>query len=345
MVGEAELFQELFTEAGELFVVFVAVFRVGEVDHFHLVELVQAEESAGILTVGASFAAEAGGVGADTLREFGFRNHFTGVKVGQRNFCSRDKEQVIVLVAAVHVFFELRELARAAHGIAGHEVRRREFFEAVLHVFVQKELDEGAFQAGTETAVDRETTTGNLRATFKVKNAEAFAQSLVVHAGEVVVLGVVVKRNRAVLLDHVVRTVLAFRGARGDVRHVHEHFGLLVVEVLEFLVKFVDLVAEGAHGCYGLVGVLALLLEVANLLGFGVAFALEAFHFGEERAAFVVDGEHVLQAHCGVLLFGFSNVVFRIFADFLDVKHVMPRLGNFYAKNLANILSSQFQNR
>ena len=223
-----------------------------------------------------------------------------GIEVRERHFCSRDEEQVVVLVAAVHVFFELRELARAAHGIAGDEVRRREFFEAVLHVFVEEELDEGAFQAGTPAAVDREAGTGNLGAAFEVEDAEAFAEGLVVHAGEVVVLGVVVKRNRAVLLDHVVRAVLAFRGTRGDVRHVHEHFGLLVVQILELLVKFVDLVAQGAHGGHGLVGVLALLLEVANLLGFGVA--------------------------CGVLLFGFSNVVFRIFADFLDVKHFMPRM-------------------
>ena len=119
VVGEAELFEEHFAEAGELFVVFVATFRVGEVDHLDLVELVQAEESAGVLAVGTGFTAEAGGVGADALREFGFRNHFAGVKVGQRHFCGRDEEQVVVLVAAVHVFFELRELARAAHGIAG----------------------------------------------------------------------------------------------------------------------------------------------------------------------------------------------------------------------------------
>ena len=92
------------------------------------------------------------------------------------------------------------------------------------------------------------------------------------------------------------------------------------------LVEFVDLVAESAHGGHGFVGVFALLLQVTDLLGFGVAFALEAFHLGEERAAFVVDFENVLQAHCGVFLFGFSNVIFRIFTDFLDVKHFMPRM-------------------
>ena len=193
-------------------------------------------------------------------------------------------------------------------------------------MFVQEELDEGAFQAGTEAAVDREAGTGNLGAAFEVEDAEAFAEGLVVHAGEVIVLGVVVKRNRTVLLDHVVARVLAFRGTRGNVRHVHEHFGLLVVEVLELLVEFVDLVAERAHGGNGFVGVFALLLQVANLLGFGVAFALEAFHFGEERAALVIDFENVLQADGRILLFGFSNVIFRIFADFLDVKHFMPRM-------------------
>ncbi|MBQ1865258.1 MAG: hypothetical protein II150_11845, partial [Thermoguttaceae bacterium] len=41
------------------------------------------------------------------------------------------------------------DLTRAAHGVAGNEVRRSEFLETVLLVFVQEELDEGAFQAGT----------------------------------------------------------------------------------------------------------------------------------------------------------------------------------------------------
>ncbi len=108
VVGEAELFEEHFTEAGEFFVVFVAAFRVGEVNHFHLVELVQAEKTAGVLTVATGFAAEAGRVGADALRKFRFRNHFAGVEVGQRHFCSRDEEQVVVLVAALLVFCELR---------------------------------------------------------------------------------------------------------------------------------------------------------------------------------------------------------------------------------------------
>ena len=190
-------------------------------------------------------------------------------------------------------------------------------FEAVLHVFVEEELDEGAFQAGTETTVDREAATGNLRATFEVENAEAFAQSLVVHAGEVVVLGVVVGRNRTVFFNNVIRAVLAFRRTRSDVRHVHEHFGLLVVEFLELLVEFVDLVAEFACGGLSFVCVFALLLEFANALGLCVAFALEAFDFGEERAAFVIDGEHVTKAYGRIFLFGFSN---------LDVKHFVPRM-------------------
>ena len=161
-----------------------------------------------------------------------------------------------------------------------------EFFEACLLVFVEEELDEGAFEARAETAVDRETGTGNLGATFKVKNAKAFAESLVVDAGEVIVLGVVVKRDRTVFFDNVIAGVLAFRRTRSDVRNVHEHFGLLVVKFLELLVEFVNLVAEFACGGLGFVSVFALLLEFANALGLGVAFALEAFDFGEERAAF-----------------------------------------------------------
>ena len=103
---------------------------------------------------------------------------------------------------------------------------------------------------------------------------------------------------------------------------------------LELLVQLVDLVAQGTHGGYGFVSVLALLLEVADALGFGVAFALEAFHLGEERAAFVIDSQHVTKAYGRIFLFGFSNIIFRIFADFLNVKHFMPRMKKFYAENI-----------
>jgi len=105
---------------------------------------------------------------------------------------------------------------------------------------------------------------------------------------------------------------------------VHEHFGLLEGEILELLVEFVDLVSEIAHCFYGFIGVFALFLEFTNLFGFRIAFAFKTFHFGEKRTAFVVDRQNVLQTHCRVFLFGFCNVIFRIFADFLDVKHGMP---------------------
>ena len=140
----------------------------------------------------------------------------------------------------------------------------------------------------------------------------------------------VVKRNRTVFFDNVVRTVLAFRRTRSDVRNVHEHFGLLVVKFLELLVEFVNLVAEFACGGLGFVSVFALLLEFANALGLGVTFALEAFDFGEERAALVIDGEHVTKAYGRIFLFCFSNIIFRIFTYLFNIKHLIASVENFF---------------
>ena len=193
-------------------------------------------------------------------------------------------------------------------------------------MFVKEPLDESAFKTGTETAVNRETISGNLCAAFEVKNAKTFTEGLVVNWGEIAVLRVIVKWKRTILFDDVIARILAFWRTWSDVRNVHEHFGLLEGEILELLVEFVDLVSEIAHGLYGFIGVFAFLLEFTNLFGFRIAFAFETFHFGEKRTAFVVDSQNVLQAHGRVFLFGFSNVVFRIFTDFLDVKHFMPRI-------------------
>ena len=86
MEREFELFEKLFAELGELFVHFVAIVRTGEEHHFDFVELVQAEKTAGVLTVGTCFTAEASGIPADALRKFVCWNHFVCIEVRERNF-------------------------------------------------------------------------------------------------------------------------------------------------------------------------------------------------------------------------------------------------------------------
>ena len=192
-------------------------------------------------------------------------------------------------------------------------------------MFIEEPLDQGAFQAGAESAVNREAVAGNFGAAFKIKNAQAFAEGFVIDGLKIPIFGVEIKGNRPVFFDHVVARVFAFRSLGGDVRNVHQHFCLLVIQFLELFIETVNFVAEIPHGFYRFVGIFAFLFQFANPLGFCIALAFQFFHFSKKRAAFRIYRKNVFQTDCRVLFLGFCNVVVRIFTDFANVKHDVPR--------------------
>src|SRR5690606_23032688 len=73
----------------------VGVFRSAVCEHFDLVELVDADDAAGVLAVAARFTAEARGPTGVALRAFVQLENFTRVVTGHRNLGGADEVEVV----------------------------------------------------------------------------------------------------------------------------------------------------------------------------------------------------------------------------------------------------------
>ncbi|MNX90350.1 hypothetical protein D3C86_1223960 [compost metagenome] len=131
-----------------------------------------------------------------------------------------------MLARTEQVFLELRQLARAEHGVVLDHVGRRDLQIAMLtRLQVQHELADGAFHPGQLPLQHRKARTGHLGGGFKVQQAQSLAQ-----------IGVILGRTRrarlAPLQDlDVVVLVLAIRHiVRGQVLQARQQvaqFGAL----------------------------------------------------------------------------------------------------------------------
>jgi len=81
--------------AGEFQVLFVAVFRQRELDQFHFLKLVLADDAADVAAVGAGFAAETGRVGAEGDGQFFGGDGFVAEEVGHRDFGGGGEPEVV----------------------------------------------------------------------------------------------------------------------------------------------------------------------------------------------------------------------------------------------------------
>ena len=149
-----------------------------EVDHLHLVELVDAEHAARHLAGAAGFAAEAGRVGGELdgrlwgdLRELHAVEDVVAVEVGDGHLGGGDQPEVVG-VRVVEVLGELRELAGAGHGRGvDHEGREHLGVALLLAVDVEHVLDERALELGALSEDDGEAGAGELHAAREVEDA------------------------------------------------------------------------------------------------------------------------------------------------------------------------------
>src|SRR5436190_3961735 len=111
-IVQAEFLENRFGVAYEGFVLFIAFFRMGELEELDLLELMLAEDAAGVFSSGAGFGAEAGSPGGDVDGEFFFGNGFVTIEIVKFYFRSRGKPEIGVLYFE-EIGGELRQLARA----------------------------------------------------------------------------------------------------------------------------------------------------------------------------------------------------------------------------------------
>ena len=89
-------------------------------------ELVHANQAAGVLPIGAGFSPETRGRCHVPDRQGGLRKDFIPVHVGNRHFGRRD-EEVLVVTEVKQVAFEFRKLSGPGHGLPIDKIGREHF--------------------------------------------------------------------------------------------------------------------------------------------------------------------------------------------------------------------------
>src|SRR6266705_513607 len=155
-------------------VLYVAFLRMSELEKLDFLELMLAEDAAGVLSGGASFGAEASRPRGDVDGEFFFGNGFVAVQIVELDFGSWREPEVGVLYFE-KISGKFRQLPCAGEGGGIHEERRQDFRVAMLAgVHVEEEIREGAFESGAPAFVNGEAGAGDFRGDGEVENARAF---------------------------------------------------------------------------------------------------------------------------------------------------------------------------
>lgn len=192
-VRQVQQLQHFFRVAGQLFQGIHRIFRTNDLHHLDLVELVHADQTAGVAAVRTGFRAEAWRVCSHFQRQSFLFHDLVAHQVGQRHFRRWDQR----VVAAVGFFFqrtgmeqvfaELRQLAGTVQRGVVNQIRHIGLQVAVLlGVQIQHELGQRAVHAGDLPFHHHEARTGQLNRGGKIQPAGHFAQIDVIAHREVV---------------------------------------------------------------------------------------------------------------------------------------------------------------
>ena len=237
----------------------LGLLRLGVDEHLDLVELMDAQDAAGVLAVGTGLSAEAGrpaGVAHRTVRQV---DDLILVVAGQGDLGGADQVHVIGLEAVDLVGVGAEE-AGTGHDLRTHQHRRDHQLETVVASLLCGELQQAELQQGAVAGEEVEAGTGDLRPALHVDQPQGLAELQVVLRLEVELCGLT-----DVLQDDVV--VLATGGRAGD------HVGQLHLQVVD-----------------GSLGGVLLGLELLDLRRAGLPF-------GTQCGAFLVGGVLHLRAH------------------------------------------------
>src|SRR6266567_646553 len=219
---------------------------------FDFIELMDAEDAARVLAVGASLAAETGTEGYEAHGQvFSFEN-FVLVHAGDRDFSGADEEGVIILngVDLVASFGELTVANKAEFTRHGRYDKRGETF---LGYAIKGEIHERQFKAGRVMLENIAARPGDLDAALDIQHVQ------VLHDGVVIAqLEVKGGYDAPVLEWHIV--VLIFADGSAGIRNVRH-------EVEQLLALFQKVVEPRFHAF--------------DLLG-------QLFAFGDELLAFLI---------------------------------------------------------
>ena len=273
----------------------VALVRVGDLDDFHLVKLVEPVQAAHVLAVAAGLPTKARGVPANLLGQIRGLQHDVAVDVGQGNLRRGDHVQV-VLLHVVHLAFLVRELPRAVAGVGVDHVGRDEFCVPCVVGFLQEKANEASLQLGALAFVERESGAGDFGSEVEVDQVVLFGQIPVGLGGPSSSLRLRAAEHLHVVVGGLARGHKATRG----VGERHE-------ERLEFLFRGIHGVLQLAglgfqSSCLRLdllrLGLFSFTHQSANLTGQRVALGENLVELGLGRASLGVQIEDLIH-RCG----------------------------------------------
>ena len=188
-IGQAQQLQHLFGLTGHGFQLFVALLRLGDFDHFDLIELVLADQATGIAAGAARLLAEARAVGAVADGQILAVQDHIAVQVSHGHLGGGNQEGV--LIQLVGVLFKLGQLTRAGHGAAGDHVGRQHLGVAVGSMGIHKEVDDRALKTRAQAAIHGKARTADLCRRVEIQDIQIGADIPMLSLINISVLGLV----------------------------------------------------------------------------------------------------------------------------------------------------------
>ena len=179
--GQLALGQHLLFPGQQAFVLSGGLFNGGVDEHLHLVELVHADDAAGVLAVRAGFAPVAGALAGEpdgTRREV---QDFVRVVPGQRHL-GGSHEVKVILGETVDLGVVLYVKTGALHGLGAHQGGRDHGDETGLDGLIHGHLQQRHLQPRAHAAQEVEAGAGHLRAALHVDRADQLTDFQVVLA-------------------------------------------------------------------------------------------------------------------------------------------------------------------
>ncbi|CCJ83722.1 hypothetical protein BN133_99 [Cronobacter dublinensis 582] len=281
-IRQAEQLQHSLRMAGHLFQRLHGVFRTHDLYHFHFIELVHTDKTAGVTTIRARFRAEARRMRGHFYRQRVLVDDFIAHEVGQRHFRRRDQR----VVAAVRFFFqrtgmeqiacELRQLTGAIKRVVVHQVRHIVFAIAMLFgMQIEHELRQRAVQTGNLPFHHDKTGAGQLNGAREIKPAMHFTEGdMIAH------VEIELTRRAPAAHFHVVAVIFTVRHfIVRQVRDSQRDIADFRQQRIELIFRCIEFFAKLVHFQTKRLDILPTRFRLADGFRSRVTFSLQIFSF------------------------------------------------------------------
>ena len=166
-IGEFQFLKQALNVSQHFAMALLAMLRSIDAYDLNFAELMEAVETTYVLTITASFAAETLGVCTILDWQILLVDDDIAVDVGHRNFSCGYQVEVIHFTV-IHLAFFVRQLTSSVSTGCIHYRWRHDFLVTSSSSLVKEKVDQSTLQAGTLSAIDRETSSCDFHAQIEI---------------------------------------------------------------------------------------------------------------------------------------------------------------------------------